>query len=72
VFEVQPGIIETDMTAGVKERYDTLFAQGLTPYKRWGTPEDVGKAVASVAAGSFPYSTGLVIDVDGGFRLRRL
>ena len=72
VFEVQPGIIETDMTAGVKERYDTLFAQGLTPYKRWGTPEDVGKAVAAVAKGSFPYSTGMVIDVDGGFRLRRL
>ncbi|HXI16167.1 MAG TPA: 3-ketoacyl-ACP reductase [Chloroflexota bacterium] len=72
VFEVQPGIIETDMTAGVKERYSTLFAQGLTPFKRWGTPEDVGKAVVSVAAGSFPYSTGMTIDVDGGFRLRRL
>jgi 3-oxoacyl-[acyl-carrier protein] reductase len=72
VFEIQPGIIETDMTARVKERYDALFAEGLTPFPRWGTPEDVGKAVASVAAGSFPYSTGMVIDVDGGFRLRRL
>jgi 3-oxoacyl-[acyl-carrier protein] reductase len=72
VFEVQPGIIETDMTAKVKERYDKLFAEGLTPLPRWGTPEDVGKAVAAVAMGHFPYSTGMVIDVDGGFRLRRL
>jgi 3-oxoacyl-[acyl-carrier protein] reductase len=69
---VQPGIIETDMTARVKERYDTLFAEGLTPLPRWGTPKDVGKAVAAVASGAFPYSTGMVIDVDGGFRLRRL
>ena len=72
VFEVQPGIIETDMTARVKERYDKLFAEGLTPLPRWGTPEDVGKAVSAVAMGHFPYSTGMVIDVDGGFRLRRL
>ncbi len=72
VYEIQPGIIETDMTARVKERYDTLFAEGLTPLPRWGTPEDVGKAVAAIAAGHFPYSTGMVIDVDGGFRLRRL
>jgi NAD(P)-dependent dehydrogenase (short-subunit alcohol dehydrogenase family) len=72
VFEVQPGIIETDMTARVKERYDKLFAEGLTPLPRWGTPDDVGKAIAAVAMGHFPYSTGMVIDVDGGFRLRRL
>jgi NAD(P)-dependent dehydrogenase (short-subunit alcohol dehydrogenase family) len=72
VFEIQPGIIATDMTAPVKDRYDRLFEAGLTPFPRWGTPEDVGKAVAAVAAGYFPYSTGLVIDVDGGFRLRRL
>jgi NAD(P)-dependent dehydrogenase (short-subunit alcohol dehydrogenase family) len=72
VFEIQPGIIETDMTSVVKARYDKLFAEGLTPFARWGTPEDVGKAVAAIAAGSFPYSTGMVIDVDGGFRLRRL
>jgi NAD(P)-dependent dehydrogenase (short-subunit alcohol dehydrogenase family) len=72
VFEVQPGIIATDMTAPVQARYYQLFAEGLTPFPRWGTPEDVGKAVAAVAAGSFPYSTGLVLDVDGGFRLRRL
>ncbi|HEX2037022.1 MAG TPA: 3-ketoacyl-ACP reductase [Chloroflexota bacterium] len=72
VFEIQPGIIETDMTAPVKERYDRLFAEGLTPFPRWGTPQDVGRAVAAVAMGHFPYSTGMVIDVDGGFRLRRL
>ena len=72
VFEIQPGIIETDMTAPVKGRYDALFAQGLTPFPRWGTPADVGKAVVAVASGAFPYSTGMVIDVDGGFRLRRL
>lgn len=72
VFEIQPGIIETDMTAAVKERYDGLFAQGLTPFPRWGTPEDVGRAVAAIASGSFPYSTGMVLDVDGGFALRRL
>lgn len=72
VFEVQPGIIETDMTARVKERYDKLFSEGLTPLPRWGTPEDVGKAVAAVASGAFPYSTGMVLDVDGGFRVRRL
>ena len=72
VYEIQPGIIETDMTARVKERYDKLFEEGLTPLPRWGTPEDVGKAVAVIAMGHFPYSTGMVIDVDGGFRLRRL
>jgi 3-oxoacyl-[acyl-carrier protein] reductase len=72
VFEIQPGIVETDMTAPVRARYDALFAQGLTPFPRWGTPADVGKAVAAIAAGAFPYSTGMVIDVDGGFRLRRL
>jgi 3-oxoacyl-[acyl-carrier protein] reductase len=72
VFEVQPGIIETDMTSKVKERYDKLFAEGLTPLPRWGTPEDVGQAVTAIATGHFPYSTGMVIDVDGGFRLRRL
>jgi NAD(P)-dependent dehydrogenase (short-subunit alcohol dehydrogenase family) len=72
VFEIQPGIIETDMTAGVRARYDKLFSEGLTPFPRWGTPSDVGKAVVAVAQGAFPYSTGMVLDVDGGFRLRRL
>jgi 3-oxoacyl-[acyl-carrier protein] reductase len=72
VFEIRPGIIETDMTAGVKERYDKLISEGLTPIRRWGRPEDVGKAVAAIAQGYFPFSTGEVINVDGGFHLRRL
>lgn len=72
VFEIQPGIVETDMTAPVRARYDALFAADLTPFPRWGTPPDVGKAVTAIAHGHFPYSTGMVIDVDGGFRLRRL
>lgn len=72
VYEVRPGIIATDMTLGVTEKYDRLFAGGITPIARWGQPEDVGKAVAAVAAGTFRYSTGEVINVDGGFHLRRL
>lgn len=72
VYEIRPGVIATDMTATVKEKYDKLIADGLTPIKRWGTPEDVGRAVAAIATGSFPFSTGEVINVDGGFHLRRL
>ncbi len=72
VYEVQPGIIQTDMTAGVKEKYDVLIEQGLTIQKRWGLPEDVGKAVASLARGDFAYSTGSVIPVDGGLTVGRL
>lgn len=72
VYEVRPGIIATDMTAAVKEKYDALFAQGITPIRRWGTPEDVAKAVVALAEGALPYSTGEVINVDGGFHLRRL
>jgi NAD(P)-dependent dehydrogenase (short-subunit alcohol dehydrogenase family) len=72
VFEIRPGVIETDMTGPVKEKYDKLFAEGLTPINRWGRPDDIGRAVAAVAAGSFPYSTGEVINVDGGFHLRVL
>jgi 3-oxoacyl-[acyl-carrier protein] reductase len=72
VYEIRPGIIETDMTAAVKEKYDALFQQGITPLSRWGKPEDIGKAVAAIAQGLFPYSTGEVINVDGGFHLRRL
>jgi NAD(P)-dependent dehydrogenase (short-subunit alcohol dehydrogenase family) len=72
VYEIRPGVIATDMTAGVKEKYDKQIADGLTPIKRWGTPEDVGRAVAAIAMGSFPFSTGEVINVDGGFHLRRL
>ncbi|HEY6803002.1 MAG TPA: 3-ketoacyl-ACP reductase [Pyrinomonadaceae bacterium] len=72
VYEIRPGVIETDMTANVKEKYDHMIDDGLTPIKRWGTPEDVGRAVAAIASGSLPFSTGEVINVDGGFHLRRL
>ena len=72
VYEIRPGIIATDMTAGVKQKYDELFAAGVTPIREWGQPEHVGKAVAAIAMGLLPYSTGEVINVDGGFHLRRL
>jgi NAD(P)-dependent dehydrogenase (short-subunit alcohol dehydrogenase family) len=72
VYEVRPGIIQTDMTAPVQEKYDKLIDQGLVPQKRWGFPEDVGKAVASLAKGDFGYSTGLVIEVSGGMNIRHL
>ena len=72
VFEVQPGVIETDMTGPVKAKYDALFAAGLAPLNRWGTPEDVGQCVTAVALGHFPYSTGQVFNVDGGFHLRTI
>lgn len=72
VVEVRPGIMATDMTAAVKERYDRLIAEGLVPQRRWGTAEDVGRAVRAVLAGSFPYTTGTVLHVDGGFEMRRL
>jgi 3-oxoacyl-[acyl-carrier protein] reductase len=72
VYEVRPGIIKTDMTAGVAGKYDALIANGLVPQERWGLPEDVGKAVAMLARGDLPYSTGQVILVDGGMTLPRL
>jgi NAD(P)-dependent dehydrogenase (short-subunit alcohol dehydrogenase family) len=72
VYEVRPGVIETDMTAGVKEKYDALIAQGAWPLRRWGQPADIGRAVAAIARGDFPFSTGEVINVDGGFHLRTL
>jgi 3-oxoacyl-[acyl-carrier protein] reductase len=72
VYEIRPGIIATDMTTSVKEKYDKLIGAGLTPIKRWGNPEDVGKAVAIVAQNLLPFSTGEVINVDGGFHLRVL
>lgn len=72
VFEVRPGIIMTDMTSAVKDKYDRLIAEGLTPTKRWGLPEDVAKAVGAIAEGKLDFSTGQVINVDGGFHLRRL
>jgi NAD(P)-dependent dehydrogenase (short-subunit alcohol dehydrogenase family) len=72
VYEVRPGIIETDMTAGVKAKYDKSIAEGLLPIRRWGQPEDVARAVVALAEGVLPYSTGEVIHVDGGFHIRRL
>lgn len=72
VYEIQPGVIATDMTSGVKEKYDKLIAEGLTPQPRWGTPEDVGKAVSAIAQGYFDFSTGSSIEVGGGFGIRRL
>ncbi|WP_407049660.1 3-ketoacyl-ACP reductase [Methyloraptor flagellatus] len=72
VFEVRPGIIKTDMTAPVTEKYDRLIDGGLVPERRWGLPEDVARAVASLASGAFGFSTGAVIDVDGGLALPRL
>lgn len=72
VYEIRPGIIATDMTGPVREKYDRLIGEGLTPIKRWGTPEDVGRAVAAIARDLLPFSTGEVINVDGGFHIRRL
>ncbi len=72
VYEVRPGIIETDMTAAVKEKYDNLINAGLVLQNRWGNPADVGKAVASLVRGDLGYSTGQVLMVDGGFDVDRL
>ncbi len=72
VYEVRPGVIATDMTEGVKEKYDRMIEQGAWPIRRWGLPEDIGRAVAAIARGDFPYSTGEVFNVDGGFHLRTL
>ncbi len=72
VYEIRPGVIKTPMTEVVQEKYDKLIAEGLTVQKRWGYPEDIGKAVAALVRGDFPYSTGQVIMVDGGLTLERL
>lgn len=72
VYEVRPGVIKTDMTSAVTAKYDKLLREGLAIQKRWGTPEDVGKVVAALARGDFPYSTGAVIMVDGGLTVQRL
>ena len=72
VYELRPGLIDTDMTAVVKDRYDGLIADGLLPLQRWGRPDDVARAVLALAEDYLPYSTGEVINVDGGFHLRRL
>ncbi len=72
VYEIQPGVIKTDMTSGVQEKYDRLFQQGLAIQQRWGTPEDIGKVAAAMASGNMPYSTGQVVMVDGGMTVQRL
>ena len=72
VYEIQPGVIRSDMTAGVSEKYDRMFQNGLAIQPRWGLPEDVGKVAAAMATGSLPYSTGQVVKVDGGMTIRRL
>jgi NAD(P)-dependent dehydrogenase (short-subunit alcohol dehydrogenase family) len=71
VYEVRPGVIDTDMTAAARERYTQLIGEGLTPIRRWGTPADVGQAVAALVSGAIPFSTGEVINVDGGFHIRK-
>jgi len=75
VYEIRPGVIATDLTSGVKAKYDKLILQderGISPIRRWGRPEDVGLAVRAIAEDRFPFSTGAVFDVDGGFGLQRL
>lgn len=72
VYEIRPGVIATDMTGPTKDKYDRLIAGGLTPIPRWGQPEDVARAVVAIAEGAFPFSTGEIFNVDGGFHLRRL
>jgi 3-oxoacyl-[acyl-carrier protein] reductase len=73
VYEIRPGIIETDLTSVVKDKYDRLILEeGITPIRRWGQPEDIGKAVVAIAEGLLPFSTGEIINVDGGFHISRL
>ena len=72
VFEVRPGIIRTDMTAGVATKYDAAIAGGLTPMRRWGEPEDVAKCVAALASGAFQFATGSIIQADGGLSVPKL
>jgi 3-oxoacyl-[acyl-carrier protein] reductase len=72
VYEIQPGVIRTDMTSGVQEKYDRLFQQGLAIQQRWGTPYDIGKVAVAMASGNMPYSTGQVVMVDGGMTVQRL
>jgi 3-oxoacyl-[acyl-carrier protein] reductase len=72
VYEVRPGVIQTDMTARVKDKYDKMIADGVVPQKRWGMPEDIGKAVASLARGDWNFSTGAVFEISGGLNIRSL
>jgi NAD(P)-dependent dehydrogenase (short-subunit alcohol dehydrogenase family) len=72
VYEIRPGIIETDMTRVAKVKYDPLIQDGLTPIRRWGQPDDVARAVGVLANDELPFSTGEIINVDGGFHIRKL
>ncbi|HHY81959.1 MAG TPA: 3-ketoacyl-ACP reductase [Clostridiales bacterium] len=72
VYEIRPGIIRTDMTSTVKDKYNKLISEGLLPFKRWGDPQDVADAVSVLCSGKLAYCTGQTIDVDGGFHIRRL
>lgn len=72
VFEIRPGVIKTDMTAKLKDKYDILIGEGLIPQKRWGLPEDIAKAVASIARGDWNFSTGSVFEISGGLNIHRL
>jgi NAD(P)-dependent dehydrogenase (short-subunit alcohol dehydrogenase family) len=72
VFEVRPGVIETDMTTKIKDKYDKLISEGLIPQKRWGLPDDIGKAVASIARGDWNFSTGMVFEISGGLNISKL
>lgn len=72
VYEIRPGVIRTDMTSGVQDKYEKLIGDGIFPIARWGAPEDVAKAVRAFCSDDFCYTTGNYIDVDGGFHIRRL
>jgi len=72
VFEVRPGVIQTDMTAKIKDKYDKLINEGLVPQKRWGLPEDIGKSIASLARGDWNFSTGMVFEISGGLNIHKL
>jgi NAD(P)-dependent dehydrogenase (short-subunit alcohol dehydrogenase family) len=72
VYEIRPGIIKTPLTEIVADKYDKLIAEGITPIKRWGQPEDIAKAILAIAEGYFPFTTGQAFDVDGGFHIHRL
>jgi len=72
VFEVRPGIIQTDMTAKIKDKYDKLISEGLIPQKRWGLPQDIGKSIASIARGDWNFSTGMVFEISGGLNIHKL
>jgi NAD(P)-dependent dehydrogenase (short-subunit alcohol dehydrogenase family) len=72
VFEVRPGVIETDMTTKIKDKYDKLISEGLVPQKRWGVPDDIGKAVASISRGDWNFSTGMVFEISGGLNISKL